>query len=66
METATRHVLERGYFAFFGATFSERLGLPMLVRPFMAAMWVLVGHGAISLALVVLVTSVPAVAANVR
>jgi len=64
METATRHLLQHGYLAIFLVAFSERLGLPMLVTPFLVAAGALAGAGLMSLALVVLVASVPAVAAD--
>ncbi|MBZ5524543.1 MAG: VTT domain-containing protein [Acidobacteriia bacterium] len=64
METATRHLLQHGYFAIFVVALSERLGLPMLVTPFLLAAGALAGSGLMSLALVVLVASIPAVAAD--
>lgn len=64
MDTATRHLLQHGYLAIFVVALSERLGLPMLVTPFLVAAGALAGSGLMSLALVVLVASVPAVAAD--
>lgn len=64
MDNATRHILQHGYLAIFLVAFSERLGLPLLVTPFLVTAGGLAGAGRINLALVVLAATVPAVAVD--
>src|SRR5258708_37435400 len=64
MDNATRHILQHGYLAIFLVAFFERLGLPLLVTPFLMTAGALAGAGRINLALVVLAATVPAVAAD--
>lgn len=64
MESATRHLLEHGYFAVFVVALSERLGLPMLVTPFLVAAGALAGAGMMSPTLLVLVAAVPSIAVD--
>src|SRR5258708_39781107 len=64
MDNATRHILQHGYLAIFLVAFFERLGLPLLVTPFLMTAGALAGAGRINLALVVLAATVPAVAAG--
>jgi membrane protein DedA with SNARE-associated domain len=64
MDNATRHLLQHGYLAIFVVAFCERLGLPLLVTPFLVTAGGLAGAGRINLALVVLAAAVPAVAVD--
>src|SRR5258708_2750522 len=64
MDNATRHILQHGYLAIFLVAFFERLGLPLLVTPFLMTAGALAGAGRINLALVVLAATVPAVAVD--
>ena len=57
----TRDLLAHGYLALFVVALLERLGLPMVLTPFMIAAGAAAGAGWMNLALVILVASIPGI-----
>jgi membrane protein DedA with SNARE-associated domain len=60
----TRDLLTHGYLALFIVALLERMGLPLVLTPFIIAAGAMAGAGWMSLALIILVTSIPAVAVD--
>jgi membrane protein DedA with SNARE-associated domain len=58
----TRDLLAHGYLAIFLVALLERVGLPMVLTPFMVAAGAMAGAGWMNLGLIILVASIPAVA----
>src|SRR5215471_8890687 len=64
MQSATQQLIQHGYLLLFLVSFTERIGIPLLVTPFVIAAGALAGGGRMNFALIVLVTVVPCVVAD--
>src|SRR5215470_6718605 len=64
MQAATQQLIQHGYLLLFLVSFLERVGIPLLVTPFVLGAGALAGAGRMNLLLVVLITVVPCVIAD--
>jgi membrane protein DedA with SNARE-associated domain len=64
MQSATQQLIQHGYLLLFLISFIERVGIPLLVTPFVVGAGALAGAGRMNLALIVLVTVFPCVVAD--
>lgn len=64
MHSITQQLIQHGYLLLFLVSFIERIGIPLLVTPFVVGAGALAGAGRMNLALIVLVTAVPCVIAD--
>src|SRR5215471_14698208 len=64
MQSATQQLIQHGYLLLFLVSFTERIGIPLLVTPFVIAAGALAGGGRMNFALIVLVTVIPCVIAD--
>src|SRR5215471_10564194 len=64
MQSATQQLIQHGYLLLFFISLFERVGIPLLVTPFVLAAGALAGAGRMNLALIILITVVPCVIAD--
>ena len=64
MQAATQQLIQHGYLLLFLISLLERVGIPLLVTPFVLAAGALAGTGRMNLALIILITVIPCVIAD--